>query len=190
MAACFWSSSKECWAKMYSKALSLTVLPSMLVRKASNGSMFWGSSKECRVKLCSETINYNADIGACEKGKRWPQGLELFNTKMLGVEVQRDTITFNVSICACEKGREWRQALELSRRMRCKRVQQNTIDYSAAISACEKGGQWQKALEFFERMMGACVCAANLYRLQCCHQCLRERLAVAAGLGALRKNAE
>ena len=39
--------------------LSLTVLPSMLARKAraSNGNTTWSSSQECRVKVCGEILS-------------------------------------------------------------------------------------------------------------------------------------
>ena len=46
-----------CTVDVCSETLSLTILPSVLVRKASIGSRPWGSSKECEVSMCSETLS-------------------------------------------------------------------------------------------------------------------------------------
>ena len=47
--------------------------------------------------------------------------------------------------------------------------------------ACEKGEQWQQILDLFEKL--------PLDHLQCCHQHLREKREMAAGLVSLGKHA-
>ena len=91
---------------MCHETMSLTVLPSLLLRKASN----WSSSKKLGEGVQRDTITYNATSNAGEKGVQGQQALVLFE-RMLGEGAQRSTITDHAAIGTCEKNEEWQQAL-------------------------------------------------------------------------------
>jgi pentatricopeptide repeat domain-containing protein 1 len=111
-----------------------TQLPSVLVRKASNGAYGRGKQWQQALGLLTDgqqalgpssnnpdlvphVVTYNAAISACEKGGQWQQALSLLAV-IQNADLMPKVITYNASISACAK-------------------------YSAAISACEKGEQWR-----------------------------------------------
>ena len=64
------SFSVEYWEKVRSETQSFTILPSVLVGKASNGSGPW-SEQMLSEGVQRYTITYNVAISACEKGVGW-----------------------------------------------------------------------------------------------------------------------
>ena len=91
---------------MCSEALSLAVLPSLLVRKVGNG----GKALELFERMPGESvrciaITYSAAVSACEKGKQWLQALKLFE-RMLSESVPRNIITYNAAISTFERGEQ------------------------------------------------------------------------------------
>ena len=61
------------------------------------------------------TIDYNATISTCEKGKRWELALELLEE--CKTWATRNTFSYSAAISACEKGGQWQRTLYLLKTM-------------------------------------------------------------------------
>ncbi|CAE8681456.1 unnamed protein product [Polarella glacialis] len=136
---------------------------------------------EVNVYHCSAAVSAGQKVG------HWQLALNLLSL-MPGARVVSDEITYSAAISACEKGGQWHHTLNLLRLMPEVRVVPDRITYSAAVSACGKGGQMAAGAKFVEsdaRGDGG----AERGSLQRCHQCLRRRRPVTAGIEFAERDA-
>jgi len=87
-----------------------------------------------------------------------------------------------------KRGQQCQQALHLLRAMQLRDIGPDVITHGTAISACEKGQHCQQALHLLRAMQHRDI-GAGCNHAQHCHQCVREGMAVPAGLTSLTSDA-
>ncbi|CAK0871857.1 unnamed protein product [Prorocentrum cordatum] len=168
---------------------SATTLGSALAGHATSGSGLCRCSARCGRRSWSLTssLSYNAGISACEKRGEWPQALSLLN-ELWEVRLQPDAISYSAGISACGKGEQWKHALSLIDEMREAKMASNLIAAVLVSARAKREGSGSKLCRCSARCGRRC-CSRTSDQLQCWGQRVRERRAVAAGIGVAQRDA-
>jgi len=104
-----------------------------------------------REGLVPDVVVRSTVMGACARGLRWRESLELLQRSRREASRQT-TVTCSAAIGACEKGKHWQLALTIVEDMYAHGPAPGHVAYNAAIGSCVGPQQWKQVLGLMRLM--------------------------------------
>ncbi|CAK9089346.1 unnamed protein product [Durusdinium trenchii] len=159
------------------------------------GAVAWLKWQGQQERLRPNIIVHSAVVSACEKCRKWCQGVQLM-ADVPKMSLQCDRVIQNSVMSACQRGECWPAALltlealgAAANVVSCSTAMSawlqsshwrsavgllkypNAVMYGVALSACEAGGRWQRSLGLLEQLQQEDVQANSIIyntAISCC----------------------